>query len=197
MNFFSLLIGLTLAGVGAALCLWIVRSIAAIILPDTRGLTEKIRFRSRERHAREADALIERQDWSGALSALQSSFYLDAINLPEMIERVTNLHLGVLSRLLLVSERKGVKLSNLAVIEDLLLSRAEMMRSHVDVIASRATLSRRRERKTPAWAFEEYQKRLDELNDRLKTNRKSLLSQLEILFRTLRQESSREEVTYH
>jgi hypothetical protein len=146
----------------------------------------------------EVDGLIATANWPAASKLLRKGFLLDPGHWDtDLIERVSNHNLGILSRMLIISEKQGRSLSNLAVIEDLIISRRETLRSYLEAFNTKEALLKKRRRETPAWALQEYKNKISELLDKLLTNQRSIESQAEKAFLALARQQEQSEITYH
>jgi hypothetical protein len=201
MDALELIPAIVLSGIGTFFVVLIARSILSALPFSLRGLPERVRLRRKQALLAQADQAIERSAFAQACSALRGAFYLDSIRIaPEMIDRVNNLHHAVLGRLVIVSEKGGGLLANLPVVEDLLIRRGELLKELGDTRRARSGVSRRRREKgrgSSDWALSEYDRKIDELVEKLTTNRQSLERQLDTLFQSLRKAPSSSEVTYH
>jgi hypothetical protein len=157
---------------------------------NTRGWGELARFRRREQELKSADRMLETKDWSTALGTLEAAFFFDQIRTNEqLIEKALGHNLSVLTRILSVAEGLDRSVANAAILEDLVESRCDLMRAFFEAANAREALKKSRKRQVPRWAFEEYDKKLLEIADRLTTNRKTLESQIKVAFVALRSQS--------
>jgi|GEM_PF-6011688 len=198
MNASLLVPALAYGLMGAVLLILLLLVLLRAVLGDNRGWPEKLKFRQKQRMIEAADAMIAGGQWRNAVTLLKGGFFLEAVQSDaDLIERISNHNLGILSRMLIISEKQRRSLANLPIVEDLLLSRREMLRNYLEAVSTRNALRRRRRRETPAWALEEYKKRIEELLDKLKTNQKSLDSQIKEAFAALSEQADLGEITYH
>lgn len=197
----GLLEGLILGLLALVVLYLILRALVQALPGNIRGSTERWGIKKKEKLLPVLDDLLERGLVNDALFMLADAFYFEHIRLdPSNIERVQNHHLAVLARLIIAGEKRGAQLTNLPIIEDLLLTRSDFMRAYFDVLDSKKTLSKKRVEKgmeTPTWALKEYKRKLLEMQDRIATNRRTLEGQLKELFLRLNEERSSDEVTYH
>ena len=106
----------------------------------------------------------------------------------------------ILSRIIGVAKSHSRQIEHLPVVEDLLTSRETLLTIHIEHLATRDNLRARRQRdkkETPTWAIAEFSKKIDEIVDKLATNRQSLESQLDRVFEDLARLPVGDEVTYH
>lgn len=199
MNTFALpIVAIVLGLLGLAMIAWLLASMVLPLLRDSRAFAERVRFRQKERILDSVDAMIEKNLFADALKHLVVAFFYESIRADkELIEKVHNHHVGILSRIVLVAEKLSRHVENLAVIEDLVLSRSELLRSLYETRQNRAALSARRTRETPQWALDEYSRKIDEIIDRLKTNQRSLESQMVLAVSEAKPAQADQEITFH
>jgi tetratricopeptide (TPR) repeat protein len=160
-----------------------------------------VRLRRKVKLVETADLLMREGKLEEAAEALKHAFVLNHQRGDEaFLERLYTHHLGILSRLVTIAEKRNRRVENLPLLEGLLASRNDLIRGYEDVSFGKRKLRERRKEKgmeTPPWADDEFDRKLRELIDRLDTNRKSIESQLDDLTKSLGTEASGEEVTYH
>jgi hypothetical protein len=171
------------------------------VVGDIRALPERWKFRKKKRLLAQADELLKTGSLRQASSVLMDSFYLDQIKVdPSLIDSTLNHHLDILSRVISVTEKHSGHLDDLPILEDLLHSRSQLMKGWFERIYAREKLRRKKAedgRSAPGWAAQEFTRQLDEIKDRLTTNRLSLISRLKDLFGSLEKMRLEGEVTYH
>lgn len=183
----SLFIAFIFSAFGLAIVAWTVLVLWSAIVGDTRGWTEKLRFKNKVRLIKSADDMLAGGVTDKAFGLLRDGFFLESVqNDADLIDRIRGHHSGIVSRLMVIAEQRAASIPNLAVVEDLLQSRCELMRLHLETLQGRRQLSRARKREMPQWAKEEYRRKLDDILDRLKTNRRSIESQLSETFSFLK-----------
>lgn len=201
ISLLDLLPPIFLSGIGTFFIVLIGRAILSALPFSMRGLPERLKLRRRQSMLTQAERAIERDDIAAACSSLRGAFYLDTVRAaPELLDRISNHHHAVLARLVLIAEKSGGLLSNLPVVEDLLIRRGDLLKELDEGRRSRAGLARRRGergRSSPGWALDEYDRRIETLQEKLATNRQSLERQLDSLFQSLSKAPSTSEVTYH
>ncbi len=147
-----------------------------------------------------ADLLLKAGDFGSSLPKLRESFVLEIPPLrAAAVEGVAHHNLSILSRLINIAERSGTHIPNLAIVEDLLATRAQLCRALVETTLGKRSLGKKigEKKEVPDWALAEYDKKLAEINDRLVPNRKSLEAKLGDIFTSLSSPPSVSEVTYH
>lgn len=165
---------------------------------DSRSWTEQFRFRQREKVLKIIEGCIERKALAEALKLSWGAFFLDHIKHDsQLVEKVSTHNLSVISKIINISDILGRQLPNLAIIEDLLQTRSELLRAFVETQQTLRALFRSKKKQTPSWALDEYKKKLEELYDRLKTNRRSLESQIKEALGSLQEAQGQSEITYH
>lgn len=191
--FFALLSG--------ALVYFLIRSLLLGFSTDPRSWLEGVRIRKREQLVLTADELMKSNKVSEALRVLRSAFFFEhPVRYPSTVERIREHHLNILSRVIGVAKSHSRQIEHLPVVEDLLASRETLLTVHIEHIATRDNLRARRRRdkkETPTWAIAEFTKKIDDILDKLTTNRQSLESQLDRVFEDLARLPVGEEVTYH
>ena len=200
MNSFDLTAALVLSAIGTFFIVLFARAIVGALPFSLRGITERLRLKRCQALLKQADQNIEKDALHEACAALRAAFYLDSVRLaPEIIEKVNNHHVAILSRLVNISDKGAGPLTNLPLMEDLLIRRGELLRELSEVRRSRAGVSKRRREKGKHsdWAVSEYSRRISELDEKLTTNRKTLAAQIERLFASLKKAPLESEVTYH
>jgi hypothetical protein len=201
MDALEIIPAIVLSGIGTFFVVIFAKSILSAFPFSFRGLPDRMRLKRRQALLAQADQAIERDALPEACTALRGAFYLETVRLaPELIDKINNLHHAVLGRLVILSEKSGGLLANLPVVEDLLIRRGELLKEIDEVRRARSGLSRRSNEKgrtSANWAVGEYNRRLDELREKISTNRQSLESQLDTLFQSLRKAPASSEVTYH
>lgn len=200
MTFASLIPALTLALCAVILIAFLVWVMLRTIVVDLTLWLGRQKLSRKQQLLTKADELAQRGLHTDALPVLRSAFIFDhALLNPVLIEGVTHHHLSILSRLIAISEKTSSHIPNLAVVEDLLASRAQISRALHEAHAAKRTLRDRRaeQKELPEWALAEYKKKLSDLRDKLDTNRKSLEVKLSEIFAALSTTPSEQEVTYH
>lgn len=195
----ALFFGLLFGAIGLALICILAKILFHALVGDTRGWMEKFRFRQKQKLLKHFDELSARGASGRAFEALRGGFFLDHVYLDaDLIDRISGHHAGVLSRISVLAEQNSRSLPNFAVLEDLLQSRCELMRLYVETVTSKRLMSRNPKKQIPRWALDEYRRKLDDIVDRLKTNRHSIESQIKELFSALKDSTTGESgVTYH
>lgn len=198
MQGLSLLAPILLGAFGLALIVALLRILFASLLGDTVGFFERMRLKQKEGLLSRADVYIKSGDYEAAASFLKGAFCLDPLKRdPRAIERLSNHHLALLGRIVGIADRFSLHLDNLAIVEDLLLSRSQLLKTLLDKRVARDLASKKRRGNGPDWAVAEFDSQIKELQDRVSTNRKSLESQISKLFSALVTSRRADEVTYH
>ena len=180
---------------------FIVRALLLGFSSDPLAWLEAQRVRKRSQLLGRADEAMKLNKVGEALALLRAAFYFEhPVRYPATVEAIHAHHMSILSRVIGISKSHARHLENLPIIEDLLASRESLLNAHIEHLAARVNLQhrRRRDRKeTPAWAIAEFTRKIDEIGDKLSTNRHSLESQLARMFEELHRLPENEGVTYH
>ena len=171
------------------------------VVGDVRAVPERWKFRKKKRLLVQADELLKNGEVQQAAGILLDAFYLDQVKVdPSLIDQILNHHLDILSRVISVTEKHSRHLDDLPILEDLLHSRCQLMKGWFERIFAREKIRRKKAengKSAPGWAAQEFSRQLDEIKDKLTTNRLSLLSRLKDLFGSLEKMRLEGEVTYH
>jgi hypothetical protein len=200
-SLFTIFAAVFFAAVALGVLYILLRSIGGAISGDPRQWFEALKVRRRERGLVVADELMRTNHRLEALRKLRAAFFFEhPVFFQSTIERIHAHHMNILSRLLGDAHGRRHQIDNLPIIEDLLASREHLLAGYIEHVAARHNLAARRRRdhkETPAWAIAEFSKKIEDIVDRLNTNRHALESQLDSLIDTLRRIPETEEVTVH
>jgi len=200
-SLFTIFAAVFFATIALGLVYVLLRAIGGAVSGNPREWLEGLRVRRRQRFLSIADELMRTNHRLEALRKLRTAFYFEQpILFQSTIDRVHAHHMSILSRLIGDAHGRSHQIDNLPIIEDLLASREDLLTGYIEHVAARDNLTarRRRDRKeTPAWAIAEFSKKIDDIVDKLTTNRHTLESQLDSLIDTLRRLPEPEEVTVH
>lgn len=188
--------------IGLALIVYFLKIILGSLFSDSGSWIEKYRIKQKESLLPRVDLYIKAGDFEQANQLLRDAFYFGGSKGEGgLIERGNNHNLAILGRVIHISERLSTHLDNLPIVEDLLLTRAQLIKTFAERKLSQAALRKKRRSEKggaeQSWAALEFSKQLDELRDKIQTNQKSLESQLARLFAALGGARKRDEVTYH
>ncbi len=166
------------------------------------GFFERARFNRCERIFNASDAAFKQTTSTELSKLVHDILFLNPIYADRLlIDRVHQHHLLILERLIDRADSQASRIPSLPIIEDLISSRAQLLKAFYDANNKYKNLKSRRifaREKTPAWALSESAKKVNDLFERLETNKRSLLSQLDELIRSLSTATpSEESVTYH
>lgn len=190
----TLITAVILGAIAAAILivgLWVV---IGAFWSDLPGVFAKFVLKRRERVLEQADALIESRQIEPAIRVLRKNFCLDHITSNyAAVDQAVNLNLSILSRLIALSEQAGTHLENLAIVEDLIHTRGQLLKLHIDAIKTR----KKKRGGVPEWAASELSRKIEEILDTIMTNRHTLQSQINILFEAVKTSSANASVTYH
>ena len=187
-----------IAYLGRAMFMPLFRSLGA-----EPGMLERRKLKRRQSALEEADRAIDEKRFEVAAQSLRNAVFLDIIQRDlSLIPRVGALHLSLLNKLILLAELRSYQLSNLPLLEELFSTRVQLLKSWNEAKLTRKE-SRHKKKEAgealPDWAAKEYNKKVEDLADKLKTNRMSIESQLDKLFQELysADPSNDTDVTYH
>ncbi len=195
-----ILVAVALVVVGLAAVAFLLKVMLAPLLTGLMRIPEQSKLRRREALLTELDRLLEQGPAPQVIRQISSLFLFDKLSTLELMEKAHTLNLSALGRLMSIAESSSKHLSNLAILEDLLANRLALQKGHYDVSQSaQKALIRSREdkRAVPAWALNEFNRKLSELEDKLKTNKSSLESQLRLAITELEKQGTSSSVTYH
>lgn len=201
MGVFEAISAIIVTALSVALLIFIVKSLFAPLIGDPRGVSERWRFRRKKRLLKVLEQMISDGREAECNNHLRSAFYLEHIRLnPELIGQVSSHNFALLNVAITLGNSRGVQIDNLAIVEDLLNSRSQLMRNFLETIETKRELKSRRKlegKSMPDWAEQEYIKKISELKDKLKTNRHSLISQIDQILKALINPASKGQATYH
>ncbi|MCB0351882.1 MAG: hypothetical protein KDD64_00105 [Bdellovibrionales bacterium] len=186
-----------LALIGAFLIFWILKSVlTALPIPGLkRGFFERWKLRRSQRVLGEIDKLIDQQEYARAIQLFPSCLYLDLVRSDsDLIGRVGAHHVAVLNKTILLSDLMERPLSDLAILEDLLNTRIQLLRAWFELRGQRQGASRK---SAPKWAREEFRKKEDEISSKLQLNASTVLTQFERSLEAVAKEGGSQSVTYH
>lgn len=156
----------------------------------------------KERLLNEGDLHFQKNSYDKALTYWKSAFYLDRLNyLPSLVDKVHNLNLNILGRLVNFSEKKSAHIINLAVVEELIATRSELLHMFFETSATLKKLRLRKKeasaKNSPDWALQEFSKKHSEIKQKIDSNRSALETEIKKLFDSLSQISNTPGITYH
>ncbi len=194
----------------AAVALYIIVYLAGSILSGFFGSTPKLklgqrlfgwRFRRFEKALKGAEQAIEDKKISTASTLLRDAFCLESgFAFSKEFEKLNTHNFSVLSRVVSLYEDTDIHLPNLPVVEELLQSRYDLMRAYIETTQTRIRIKLKdseKQKSSPQWAFDEIDGKLKDLSEKLDTNRLSLISQIDSLFRSLRDSTDQTNIQYH
>ena len=205
MNLSLILPALVFGALGALIILFVLKILLLAVIGNPLSWIEKQRLAKKERLLAQSDQ-FQRQDLTEqSLALLKQSFYLDAIRFNfSLVDLSGNHNLGVLARLVAISEQRSIHIVNLPLVEGLIASRHELLRSLFEIKDTLHKLRNRQKEKlqqtgksSPDWALSEFSKKLTEVKTKIDANRQALEAQLNILFVSLQSTSGSSEITYH
>ncbi len=171
---------------GAILLLWW-QALSSQFLPQfsTRGITDNLKIGQHQKALERSDRLIEQREFKAAAPLLQEALILLHIKKDRaLVERSVQFNLSVISRIISIAEHTGAHLENLAIVEDLIHSRGELQLAFLDGLRDRSAFQRRRSeagKGAPDWALSEFNRKVEDLEERITTNKRSLQTQVKEL----------------
>jgi hypothetical protein len=197
----TIITAIALALLGGAILIFFLYSLYIAVAQDASGLTEKLLLRRKKRWLSEIDILIKSGSNSDACRALRKALVLEHLRSgSESIEASVQLHMNILARVIMIAERTGATLDNLPVVEDLIHSRGQLLHSYLEALDDKRLFRSRRAKagkEAPAWAISEFSRKIEEIEDRIKTNSRSLSAQFEELLQALARGDSSSQITFH
>lgn len=200
MSLLSLLVATSFGIAGALFCAIIIRILYEALIGPQKGWSESWKIKQRERLLSQIEKSLDQADLPNSFKLLRQTLYFDHLKYnPELIERISSLNFSVLAKIFDLSKTKDINASEIEILEGLFSSRTSLLRSCGEVLISRNSLLRKRNNDMPAWAFDEYQRKLTEFSEQLDTNRKSIELQLDRIFVSIEKNpaSKEEEIVYH
>lgn len=205
---FELLIAGLLGGVAAAVsgyALYLFARAFGIAFPFS---IEALREKRRAKLLREVDAIVEQsgtepESLKRAVLLLKRSIGIRRThgNL-RASEANVSLHEGLLGRIVVLADKFGRDIEQIALVENLLTARRELLRNLEETRETLGSINQRQRekgRETAEWAVSEYTKRLAELKERAATNAQTIEGQFARLLQVLERapDTAHEDVTIH
>lgn len=200
MSFLSLAVAASFGVAGALFCAVIIRIMYEALVGPRKDWAEKLRIKQRERQLAQIERSLEKADLPASFKLLRQALYFDIVKYnPELVERIAALNFSVLQKIFDLTRSKELDFAEVEILEGLFSSRTGLLRSCGEVLSSRNTLLRKRNNKMPAWAFDEYQKKMTDFSEQLETNRKSIEIQLDRILSAIDASGSgqKDEIVYH
>lgn len=202
----GLITTLLFAGVGLYIIFFLLGSVLSGIWGsgstlNFSGSLFKWRFKRYQRALEDADKNIGQNKLSAASEDLRNAFCLEVT--PGFLKEFDVIHehnFSVLGKVMSLYEDTESHLGNLPIVDELLQSRYDLMRTLYDTRLTKQKLKLReaeKQKNSPQWAYEEMDAKIKECIERLKTNRLSLISQVDQLFASLRNVSGQSTIQYH
>ncbi|RMG41190.1 MAG: hypothetical protein D6719_09010 [Candidatus Dadabacteria bacterium] len=195
----ALLFGL----VGLLVILFIVKAVFGPLFYSLSGWRERSRFSACRNYFKALDSLADSSQIAEIRSAAGRAFYLDIVKKnPGILETIYNHNLAVLGKIIQICGDSAGPIKSLPVLEDLLRTRRQLNRVYFEKLALKQKLNKKKtsastKKEPPEWAKQEFNKQIKDILDKLQTNRSSIASQLEALFKEFSAAGSGSDVTYH
>ena len=195
MNILSALAPLGLLLIGLAALIYILRIVWIAILGGNFNLFETLAKNLHTNKIEQIDKLFEAGKTKEAFLLAVDSFKFD---LPKTkkpnVQAVYAHNIEIFRRLVKSTEGLDSPVKEIPILEELISSRAALCKSWAEAQITRSTLKSSGPDKS--WAFDEFNKRVSDLEDKLTTNSRSLSVQIDSLKQKM-ESSLGESVTYH
>ena len=195
MNIVDALAPLGLLLIGLAALFYILRIVWVAIFGGNFNLIESITKNLKVNKLEQIDKLFEAGKSKEAFTLIIDSFKLD---LPKTknpnVQAVYAHNIEVFRRLVRSTEGLESPVKEIPILEELIASRAALCKSWAEAHITRSTLKSSGPDKS--WAFDEFNKRVRDLEDKLTTNSRSLSVQIDSLKQKM-ESSLSGSVTYH
>lgn len=155
------------------------------------------------------DDFILKNDNVSAINVLKTTFHFDISSFDleskdaNFIENIHIHHMSALSRVVTLFDNADLRIDDLPIIEGLFVYRLELLRAYSETRQQQQLLRKKIQseegnKSNLSWAEEEFNKKNEDLVDKLQTNRRTLESKLESLYKIILSKASRnDEITYH
>lgn len=198
----DLIISIILLGLSLFILLWFFTSIFFTSGKELLTFRLKTSLKKKVANLEMAAKLQSQGNYSDALAEIKLSFILDTGPWSHpFIEQVTNHHMNALSQILSMAEKLDQQLTDLPIAEGLLLARSDLLKSFSDASKSADYIRKKlkeRGSEQQNWAYAEAARKIDELKDKLATNKRTILSKYDEIAKTLTNTSSNNvDFTYH
>jgi hypothetical protein len=210
MNIFLIIQAVFFAALGLAIIGFVFKIILSAFVGSPLGWSpwgwlEKTRFAKKVSLLRQANAVENENNLEKILSLLRSALFLDSIkHKASLIHDSTNHNMDILEKLVYLSEKRGTHIANLAVIEDLIATRQELLKVYFDTRQTIANLKKREKNPEKAsskpkstWAVTEFAKKSSEIGIKLDENKKMLIDQFDKASKSFQNFQASNEITYH
>lgn len=200
MSFMSLLLAASFGIAGLLFSAIIIRILYEALIGPQTGWSESWKVKQREKLLIQIEKSLNQADLPSSFKVLRQTLYFDHLKYnPNLIERISALNFSVLAKIFEIIKNKQINASEIEILEGLFSSRTALMRSCAEVLSSRNGLLRKRNNNMPAWAFDEYQKKLSDFSEQLDTNRKSIELQLDRISLSFEKniKTEADEIVYH
>ena len=204
MNLTLIIPAILFAAIGIAIIVYVFRVLISALVGNPWAWLERQRLTKKARLLAQAITFEKENLLDQALASLRSAFFLEPVkHQGSFVDIVSNHNMNVLARLVSISDRRGVHIANLPIVEGLLASRHELMRNYFDTTETVRNLRTRQKGKskaptsTPDWALAEFSKKVSEIKAKIDANRKAIEDQFLKLFASFTETSSTTEITYH
>lgn len=185
----DIIISLLLLGLALFILLWFFASIFFTSGKEFLTFRLKSSLKKKVSNLEIASRLQSQGKFTESLSEIKESFILDIGPWShQFIEQVTNHHMNALSQLLSMSEKLDHQLTDLPIAEGLLMARSELLKSYSDASKASDNVKKKlKERGTEQqnWAYAEVTRKIEELKDKLATNKRTILTKYDEIAKKL------------
>ena len=182
---------------------YLVKAILLPLLPNLATLNKlraTAKLKLRDKQLKDIDTFLANKQFKVAINALHSAFIFEHAQSTKDLEEVQRYNFTLLSKMISLSEASAQHIGNIEILEELLSSRFLLQRNYIDILEAREASKKRKaqeQKEIPAWAVNEFQRKLDEVLDKLKTNRNSLDSQLKLAVISIENGDNKDSVIYN
>lgn len=199
MSDLDFIFAFVLAGAGCFLLAVVLHPILNTLWISVAGRAQSGRIRKAAQKMESIDALIQEKNYRQALTQLEQAVVFDTPGSVPSAIALKEHYQNILSRCMLIAEEQSGHISNIAIIEQLIFERGELVQLFAKAAESFQRLSNKRGgsgKSLPSWTTAEYQERIKTIQEQLSENHKLLFSSLEKMFAELKTNRS-DEILYH
>ncbi|MEZ4752974.1 MAG: hypothetical protein R3A13_01525 [Bdellovibrionota bacterium] len=195
MNFTDLATALVFLLIGLSVLLYIIVVIYRAVLKGRFNFSSSVLKHFQTNTVEKIDVLLEAGNKKEAFALSVRSFKFD---LPKARSPKTQAifahNIEIFRRLVRSTEGYSISLKEIPILEELISSRAALCKSWAEAQQTKSALKGSGPEKS--WAFDEFNNRVKDLEDKLSTNQRSIAAQIDSL-RQRMEDSLNESVTYH
>ena len=146
------------------------------------------------------DDLIEKKRANNAIPVLRRAVVLEEINAPAIIYALQEHNQAILNRCVVIADELNSRTDNLPQVERLMGERVELLQLLAKAVNSYSSIRERRGelgKEIPEWSRSDFEQRIRQIKEELRTNLKNLTAALAELFTSLTKSKKGEDVVYH